>query len=141
MRVLDATYPSGNCISTTYYPLPDVLSTCIEGLLIYSVASGFKILLYYSYTSILSECWPWCNSDSHAIFHKDSPNQTGPPKLVGSSHQHQPGRASLAPPPRLDPSDYSEPWRWPSRMASPISLTSLTLPAINSMVPKIPAEK
>jgi len=47
------------------------------------------------------------------IFYKDwsgtSPNQTGPPKLVGSSHRHQPGRASLVLPPRLDRSDYSEP--------------------------------
>jgi len=137
MVVLDETYPSGNCISTIYYPPQDVLLTCIEGLLIYTVASGFKILLYYSYRSILSECWPWCHSDSQAMLHKDSPNQTVPPKLVGSSHRHQPGRASLAPPTRLDQSDYSEPWWWPSGMASPISLT----PAINSMVPKIPVEK
>jgi len=69
---------------------------------------------YYSYTSILSKCWPGCHSDSHAIFYKDwsgtSPNWTGPPKLVGSSHRHQPGRVSLVLPPGLDRSDYSEPW-------------------------------
>ena len=112
--VFDATYPAVNCISSTCYPLQDVLSTCIEGLLIYTVASGFKS--YYSYTSILGECWPECHSDSHAIFDKDwsrtSPNRTWPPKLVGSSHRHQPGRASLVLPPRLDRSDYSEPWLW-----------------------------
>jgi len=35
---------------------------------------------YYRYISILSECWPVCHSDSHAIFYKDwsgaSPNRT-----------------------------------------------------------------
>jgi len=68
---------------------------------------------HHSYTSILSQCWPGCHSGSHAIIYKDwsgtSPNQTGPPKLVGSSHRHQPGGASLVLPPRLDRSDYSEP--------------------------------
>ena len=53
------------------------------------------------------------------IFYKDwsgtSPNQTEPPTLVGSIHQHQPGRASLVLPPRLDRSDYSEPWSGPVR--------------------------
>ena len=44
-----------------------------------------------------------------------SPNRTGPPKLVGSSHRHQPGRASLVLPPRLDRSDYSEPWVDPNK--------------------------
>ena len=69
---------------------------------------------FYSYTSILRECGHGCHSDPHAIFHNDwsgtSPNRTGPPKLVGSSHRHQPGRASLVFPLRLDRSDYSEPW-------------------------------
>jgi len=43
--VFDATYQSDNRISTTCYPLHDTLSTCIEGLLIYNMASGCKILL------------------------------------------------------------------------------------------------
>ena len=67
----------------------------------------------YSYTSILREFWPGRHSDSHAICYKywsgTSPNRTGPPKLVGSSHRHQPGQTSLVLPPRLDWSDYSEP--------------------------------
>jgi len=73
---------------------------------------------YYSCTSILCQYWPGCHSDSHTIFDKDwsgtSPNRTGSPKLVGSSHRHQPGRASLVLPPRLDRSDYSEPWYQPT---------------------------
>jgi len=51
-QVFDATYPSRNCISTTCYPVQDLLSTCIEGLLIYTMANGFKVLLslcIYSY--------------------------------------------------------------------------------------------
>jgi len=52
----------------------------------------------YSYTYILSERWPG-SILTHAIFYKDwsgtSSNRTGPPKLVGSSHRHQAGRASL----------------------------------------------
>ena len=55
---------------------------------------------YSSYTSILSECWPRCHSDSHAIFYKD---------WSGTSHRQQPGLASLVLLPRLDQSDYSEP--------------------------------
>ena len=69
---------------------------------------------YYSYISILSECWPGYHSDSQTIFYRDwsgtSPNRTRPPKLVGSNHRHQPGLASLVLPPTLDRSDYSEPW-------------------------------
>ena len=106
MPVFDANYPSGNCISTTCYRLQDVLSTCVEAL-----------KSYYIYTSMPCERWPGCHPDYHAIFYKDwsgtSPNQTGPPKLVGSSHQHQPGQPSLVLPPRLDRSDYSEPWFQP----------------------------
>ena len=50
----------------------------------------------------------------YAIFYKDwlgiSPDRTGPPELVRSSHRHQSGLRSLVLPPRLDRSDYSEPW-------------------------------
>ena len=74
---------------------------------------------YYSYTSTLSECWLGFHSDSRAIFYKDwsgtSPNRTRPPELVGSSHRHQPGLTSVVLPPRLDRSDYSEPW-WQMRL-------------------------
>jgi len=48
-------------------------------------------------------------SDTHAIFYEDwsgtSSNRTGPPKLVGSCHRHQPGSAILVLPLRLDRSD------------------------------------
>ena len=85
---------------------------------------------YYGYTSVLIECWPG-HSDSHAIFYKDwsgtSPNQTGPPKLVGSSHRHQSGRASLVLPPRLDRSDYSEPWVTPVNSKDGRALPGITI--------------
>ena len=71
---------------------------------------------YHSYTSILSECWPACNSDSHGIFYKDwsgtSLTRTRQPELVGSSHRHQQGLASLVLSPRLDWSEYSDPCLW-----------------------------
>ena len=44
IRVFNATYPSRNYISTICYPFLDVVSTCIEGQLIYTVASDSKIL-------------------------------------------------------------------------------------------------
>jgi len=78
----------------------------------------------YRYSSILSKCWPGCGSDCQAIFYKDwswtSPNRTGPYELVGSKHWHQPGLANLVLPPRLDRSDYSEPWmqcRFPTTLS------------------------
>ena len=80
---------------------------------------------YYSYLSIPSEGWPGCHSESHDIFHKvcsgTSSNLSGPPKLVGSSHRHQPGRATLVLPSRLDRLDYSEPWMrdWYLRLLKP----------------------
>jgi len=110
--VFDATYAPRNQISAICSPLQDAQSTCIEGLLIYNVASALRS--YYSYTCILRECWPGCHSDSFEIFYKDwsgtSPNQSGPPELVGSSHRHQQGLTSLVLPPIRDRSDYSEPW-------------------------------
>jgi len=90
-------FPPHAILSGMFYQI--VLRDC------WFIMSQAALRSYYSYSSILSECWPGCHSDSHAIFYKDwsgaSPNQTRPPELVRSSHRHQPGLASLVLPPDL----------------------------------------
>ena len=99
-------FPPPAILSGMFYPL--VFRGC------WYIMCLAALISYSSYSSIISECLPGCHSESHEIFIQDwsgtSLNRTGPPKLVGSSHRHQPGLASLVLRLRFDWADYSEPW-------------------------------
>ena len=79
-----------------------------------SVSLGFGVVKIDSWGLNCFQTAKRVISSDYSIFYKDwsrtSPDRTGPPELVRSSHWHRPRLRSLVLPPRLDRSDYWEPW-------------------------------